>query len=54
MAKTDERLFAPFPIEMDEHPKIAPLSDKAFRALFEATFYSLRIMSDGFLTVALC
>lgn len=49
MAKTDERLFAPFPIEMDEHPKIAPLSDKAFRALFEATFYSRRMMSDGFL-----
>jgi hypothetical protein len=49
MAKTDERLFAPFPIEMDEHPKIAPLSDKAFRALFEATFYSRRMLSDGFL-----
>ena len=49
MAKTDERLFAPFPIEMDEHPKIFPLSDAAFRALFEATFYSRRMMSDGFL-----
>jgi len=49
MAKTDDRLFAPFPIEMDEHPKIAPLSDAAFRALFEATFYSRRMLSDGFL-----
>jgi len=49
MAKTDKRLFAPFPIEMDEHPKIAPLSDAAFRALFEATFYSRRMLSDGFL-----
>jgi len=49
MAKTDTRLFAPFPIEMDEHPKIAPLSDSAFRALFEATFYSRRMLSDGFL-----
>jgi len=49
MAKTDERLFAPFPIEMDEHPKIAPLGDAAFRALFEATFYSRRMLSDGFL-----
>ena len=49
MAKTDNRLFAPFPIEMDEHPKIAPLSDAAFRALFEGTFYSRRMLSDGFL-----
>jgi hypothetical protein len=49
MAKSDDRLFAPFPIEMDEHPKIAPLSDAAFRALFEATFYSRRMLSDGFL-----
>jgi hypothetical protein len=45
----DDRLFAPFPIEMDEHPKIFPLSDAAFRALFEATFYSRRMLSDGFL-----
>jgi hypothetical protein len=49
VAKKDERLFAPFPIEMDEHPKIVPLSDAAFRALFEATFYSRRMLSDGFL-----
>jgi hypothetical protein len=48
-AKTDDRLFAPFPIEMDEHPKICILSDAAFRALFEATFYSRRLLSDGFL-----
>lgn len=47
--KSDMRLFAPFPIEMDEHPKIMPLSDAAFRALFEATFYSRRMLSDGFL-----
>jgi hypothetical protein len=45
----DDRLFAPFPIEMDEHPKIFPLSDAAFRALFEATFYSRRMLSDGFI-----
>lgn len=49
MAMIDDRLFAPFSIEMDEHPKIAPLSDKAFRALFESTFYSRRMLSDGFL-----
>jgi hypothetical protein len=49
MAMIDDRLFAPFSIEMDEHPKIAPLSDAAFRALFESTFYSRRMLSDGFL-----
>ncbi|MBL5974826.1 MAG: hypothetical protein D3X82_13960 [Candidatus Leucobacter sulfamidivorax] len=49
MAKDDRRLFAPFPIEMDEHPKIIGLSDAAFRALFEAVFYSRRMLSDGFL-----
>lgn len=49
MAKTDDRLFAPFPIEMDEHPKIIGLSDPAFRAVFEAVFYSRRMLSDGFL-----
>lgn len=49
MAKDDKRLFAPFPIEMDEHPKIIVLSDAAFRAVFEATFYSRRMLSDGFL-----
>lgn len=48
MAK-DDRLFAPFPIEMDEHPKIIGLSDAAFRAVFEATFYARRMLSDGFL-----
>jgi len=48
MAK-DDRLFAPFPIEMDEHPKIIGLTDAAFRAIFEATFYSRRMLSDGFL-----
>jgi hypothetical protein len=47
--KKDDRLFAPFPIEMDEHPKIIGLSDAAFRAIFEATFYSRRMLSDGFL-----
>ena len=51
MAKEDkdERLFAPFDIGMDEHAKIICLSDEAFRALFEAVFYSRRNMTDGFL-----
>lgn len=47
--KKDDRLFAPFPIEMDEHPKIIGLSDRAFRAIIEATFYSRRMLTDGFL-----
>ena len=45
----DDRLFAPFDIGMDEHPKIIGLSVRAFRALFEGTFYARRTMSDGFL-----
>jgi hypothetical protein len=49
VTEKDDRLFAPFPIEMDEHPKIIGLSDAAFRAIFEATFYSRRMLSDGFL-----
>lgn len=49
MTKKDDRLFAPFPIEMDEHPKIIGLSDAAFRAIIEATFYARRMLTDGFL-----
>lgn len=45
----DDRLYAPFDIGMDEHPKIIGLSDAAFRALFEGVLYSRRRMSDGFL-----
>lgn len=48
MAK-DERLYARFDIAMDEHPKIMLLSDAAFRALHEATYYSRRQLTDGFL-----
>ena len=48
MAK-DERLYARFDIGMDEHPKIMLLSDAAFRTLFEATLFSRRQMTDGFL-----
>ncbi|WP_120338104.1 hypothetical protein [Cryobacterium soli] len=48
MAK-DERLYARFDIAMDEHPKVMLLSDAAFRTLFEATFYSRRQLTDGFL-----
>jgi hypothetical protein len=45
----DERLYARFDIAMDEHPKIMLLSDAAFRALHEATYYSRRQLTDGFL-----
>ena len=45
----DARLFAPFDIGMDEHPKIIGLSDAAFRAFFEGVFYARRSLSDGFL-----
>jgi hypothetical protein len=48
MAK-DERLYARFDIGMDEHPKIMMLSDAAFRALVEATMYSRRQRTDGFI-----
>lgn len=47
--KKDDRLYARFDIGMDEHPKIMLLSDAAFRALMEATFYARRQMTDGFL-----
>lgn len=45
----DTRLYARFDIGMDENAKIARLSDAAFRALIEATFYSRRQLTDGFL-----
>lgn len=48
MAK-DDRLYARFDIAMDEHPKVMLLSDAAFRALHEATYYSRRQLTDGFL-----
>ena len=48
MAK-DRRLYARFDINMDEHPKIAGLSDAAFRALFESIFYARRQLTDGFI-----
>lgn len=45
----DKRLYAHFDIGMDENPKVVVLSDAAFRAMFEATLYSRRQLSDGFL-----
>lgn len=48
MAK-DGRLYARLDIGFDEHDKIYPLSDAAFRALIEVTLYARRQMTDGFL-----
>lgn len=48
MAK-DKRLYARLDIGFDEHDKIFPLSDAAFRALVEATLYARRQLTDGFL-----
>ena len=45
----DKRLYARFDIGFDEHDKIFPLTDQAFRALVEATLYSRRQLTDGFL-----
>ena len=49
MAAKDRRLYARLDIGFDEHDKIYPLSDAAFRALVEATLYARRQLTDGFL-----
>lgn len=43
----DKRLYMTFPIDFDDHPKIAPLSDAAFRAFVEMNGYSRRQNLDG-------
>lgn len=43
----DQRLYMTFPIGFDEHPKVAPLSDAAFRAFVEMNGYSRRNGLDG-------
>lgn len=43
----DTRLFMTFPIDFDEHPKVEPLSDAAFRAFVEMNGYSRRQDLDG-------
>lgn len=45
----DRRLYARIDIGFDEHDKIYPLSDAAFRAIVEATLYARRQLTDGFL-----
>lgn len=43
----DKREFLTFPIDFDEHPIVAPLSDAAFRAFIEMNGYSRRLKLDG-------
>ena len=46
----DERLYGRFTLDFPDSPKIAPLSDAAFRALVEMTLYSRRMLTDGFIS----
>lgn len=49
MTDKDRRLYGKFTLNFPRHPKIAILSDAAFRCLVEATLYSRDEMTDGFL-----
>lgn len=46
--KKDERLYGRFTLDFADSPKIAPLSDAAFRTLVEMTLHSRRMLDDGF------
>ncbi|WP_402843733.1 hypothetical protein [Microbacterium sp. GXS0129] len=45
--KKDNRLFARLDLDYADHPKIAGLSDGAFRAHVEMILYSRRYLTDG-------
>lgn len=45
----DKRYYITFTVEFPHHPKIAILSDKAFRCLHEAIAHSRELQTDGFL-----
>lgn len=47
MASKDGRLYAKFTHDFADSPKIAPLSDQAFRTLVEMTLWSARMATDG-------
>lgn len=49
MTEKDRRLYGKFTLSFPNHPKIAILSDAAFRCLVEATLYSRDQLSDGLL-----
>lgn len=44
----DGRLYGRFTLDFADSPKIAPLSDSAFRTLVEMTLHSRRMLDDGF------
>ncbi len=44
----DARLYGRFTLDFADSPKIAPLSDLAFRTLVEMTLHSRRMLEDGF------
>lgn len=46
----DQRLYAKIALDFPDHPKIAPLSDAAYRALTEMIAYSCRMKTDGFIS----
>jgi hypothetical protein len=48
MSSKDRRLYGRFTLDFADSPKIAPLSDSAFRALVEMTLHSRRMLDDGF------
>lgn len=45
----DRRLYGKFTLDFPDHPKIAILSDAAFRCLVEATLWSRKQQTDGVL-----
>ena len=49
MTKKDSRLYGKFTLDFGDNYKIMPLSSDAFRCLVEATLWSRREMTDGFL-----
>lgn len=46
-SKKERRLYAKFTHDFADSPKIAPLTDQAFRTLVEMTLWSARMMTDG-------
>lgn len=43
----DDRLYARLTLDFGDSPKIAPLSDTAFRRYIEAVLWSRRLLTDG-------
>lgn len=49
MPDEDKRLYAKLVLDFPNSPKIAPLSDRAFREYIECLLWSTRLMTDGFI-----